>query len=51
MWNSNSMVAWLLARSGLEPEDPVLALPARGRAPGWRAGLVLAARTPSYGGN
>lgn len=44
MWNSNSMVAWLLARSGIDPDDPVLALPARGRAPGWRAGLVLAAR-------
>ena len=44
MWNSNSMVAWLLAGSGTDPEDPVLALPARGRAPGWRAGLVLAAR-------
>ena len=47
MWNSNSMVAWLLARSGVDPDDPVLALPARGRAPGWRAGLVLAARDRS----
>jgi hypothetical protein len=45
------MVAWLLIGGGLAADDPVLALPARGRAPGWRAGLVLAARTPSYGGN
>jgi hypothetical protein len=44
MWNSNSMVAWLLASSGLDVDDPVLALPPRGRAPGWHAGLVLAAR-------
>ncbi|GAA3343009.1 hypothetical protein GCM10020358_40080 [Amorphoplanes nipponensis] len=42
MWNSNSLVAWLLARSG----HPVTGIgpPAHGRAPGWRAGLVLAAR-------
>ncbi len=44
MWNSNSMVAWLLVGSGIDPEDPALALPARGRAPGWQAGLVLARR-------
>ena len=42
MWNSNSLVAWLLARSG---HDPVrVNLPAHGRAPGWSAGLVVAAR-------
>jgi hypothetical protein len=42
MWNSNSLIAWLIARSGIETTsiDP----PAGGRAPGWRAGLVLAAR-------
>jgi hypothetical protein len=39
MWNSNSLIAWLLARSdhdvtGVQP-------PARGRAPGWSAGLAL----------
>jgi hypothetical protein len=44
MWNSNSMVAWLLVGSGFDPDDPALALPSRGRAPGWQAGLVLAAR-------
>jgi hypothetical protein len=42
MWNSNSLVAWLLATSGVdlagvEPPD-------HGRAPGWDAGLSLAAR-------
>jgi hypothetical protein len=54
MWNSNSMVAWLLVRGGLDPDDPVLAPPPRGRAPGWQAGLVLAARdaaAASYGRN
>jgi hypothetical protein len=42
MWNSNSLISWLIARSGIETTsiDP----PARGRAPGWQAGLVLAAR-------
>jgi hypothetical protein len=42
MWNSNSLVAWLLARTGLDRGhvDP----PAGGRAPGWDAGLVLARR-------
>ena len=46
MWNSNSVISWLLARSGLSVEsvDP----PAGGRAPGWRAGLVVARRqTPT----
>jgi hypothetical protein len=42
MWNSNSLVSWLLARSGL-PVDS-LAPPAGGRAPGWDAGLVVARR-------
>lgn len=42
MWNSNSVVAWLIARSGI---DPGLArLPTGGRAPGWEAGLVVAGR-------
>jgi hypothetical protein len=42
MWNSNSLIAWLLARTGHEmgPVGP----PLHGRAPGWRAGLLLAAR-------
>jgi hypothetical protein len=40
MWNSNSLVAWLLARSGHDVE--ALAPPAGGRAPGWQAGVVVA---------
>ena len=42
MWNSNSVIAWLIARSGL-PGESVHA-PAGGRAPGSRAGLVAAGR-------
>jgi hypothetical protein len=42
MWNSNSVIAWLLASSGL-PMDRI-GPPAGGRAPGWEAGLVAASR-------
>jgi hypothetical protein len=42
MWNSNSLIAWLLARSGHDTAD--IRPPERGRAPGWSAGLVVAAR-------
>lgn len=42
MWNSNSMIAWLVARGGVDAE-PVRP-PAGGRAPGWCAGVVLARR-------
>ena len=42
MWNSNSVVAWLLARSGLPTNT--IGPPAGGRAPGWEAGLVTARR-------
>jgi hypothetical protein len=41
MWNSNSVVAWALARSGADVAT--LHPPAGGRAPGWGAGLVVAA--------
>jgi len=40
MWNSNSVIAWLIARSGIEPAP--IRPPAGGRAPGWEAGLVAA---------
>lgn len=42
MWNSNSLTAWLLARTGhdLSTIQP----PTGGRAPGWQAGVVLAGR-------
>ena len=42
MWNSNSLTSWLLARTGHDVGG--IAPPPHGRAPGWRAGLVLAAR-------
>jgi hypothetical protein len=42
MWNSNSLVAWLLARAGVDVTGFVP--PAGGRAPGWDAGLVVAGR-------
>ena len=41
MWNSNSLIAWLLARSGHETD--LIDAPAGGRAPGWAAGLSVAA--------
>jgi hypothetical protein len=40
MWNSNSVIAWLLARSGVEVEN--ISPPKSGRAPGWHAGLIAA---------
>jgi hypothetical protein len=40
MWNSNSVVSWLLSRSGFPMET--IQPPAGGRAPGWRAGIILA---------
>ena len=42
MWNSNSLVAWVLAGSDHDVER--LHPPTRGRAPGWTAGLVAADR-------
>jgi hypothetical protein len=42
MWNSNSLISWLLARCGVDVE--AVALPTRGRAPGWQAGIVVAGR-------
>jgi len=43
MWNSNSVIAWLIARCGLSPES--IDCPAGGRAPGWRAGIAVARRS------
>jgi hypothetical protein len=42
MWNSNSLIAWLLARSSHHTDT--IDMPAHGRAPGWSAGLAVAAR-------
>jgi len=45
MWNSNSVIAWTLVRSGIDADriDP----PVGGRAPGWHAGVTVAERTGS----
>ena len=43
MWNSNSVTSWILRRGGVDTIQ--LAPPNGGRAPGWDAGLVVAART------
>ena len=42
MWNSNSVIAWVIARSGMNADS--IQPPAGGRAPGWHAGLVVARR-------
>src|SRR5918996_2793112 len=42
MWNSNSVISWLIARGGLPAE--AVQPPGGGRAPGWHAGLVVARR-------
>jgi hypothetical protein len=42
MWNSNSVIAWVIARSGIDAGS--IQPPAGGRAPGWHAGLVVARR-------
>jgi hypothetical protein len=42
MWNSNSVTSWLLASAGIDADR--IQPPHRGRAPGWRSGLVMAAR-------
>lgn len=40
MWNSNSMISWILERAGLNSE--AIQPPVGGRAPGWSAGIVAA---------
>lgn len=42
MWNSNSLVSWLLAKADIDLDD--LRPPPNGRAPGWSAGLKIATR-------
>jgi hypothetical protein len=45
MWNSNSVIAWVIARGGIDADS--IQPPRRGRAPGWRAGLAVAHRQHS----
>jgi hypothetical protein len=47
MWNSNSLISWLLVRAGVDTED--LRPPPGGRAPGWDAGLLVARREMAPG--
>jgi hypothetical protein len=47
MWNSNSLISWLLVRSGLYATT--IQPPDGGRAPGWDAGLVVARRQTAGG--
>src|SRR4029078_8764500 len=44
MWNSNSVVSWLVTASGLDVAS--IRPPAGGRAPGGAAGLVTPPRAP-----
>jgi hypothetical protein len=46
MWNSNSVIAWLVARTGLDAE--AIQPPTGGRAPGWNAGLLVARRQKTW---
>jgi hypothetical protein len=40
MWNSNSLISWLIARCSIDAES--IQPPAGGGAPGWQAGIVVA---------
>jgi hypothetical protein len=42
MWNSNSLISWLITRSSLDVD--AVHPPTGGRAPGWHAGVVIARR-------
>lgn len=42
MWNSNSLISWLIVRAGLDVDS--VRPPTGGRAPGWDAGIVVARR-------
>lgn len=48
MWNSNSVIAWLVTRAGLDGEGQ--APPRHGRAPGWDAGIRVATRQGRHDG-
>ena len=45
MWNSNSVISWLLARSGIDVDG--IRPPAGGSAPGWSTGIVVAGTSDS----
>ena len=43
MWNSNSIISWLIVSAGLDASE--VRPPSRGRAPGWQAGIAVASRS------
>ncbi|MFV0285527.1 MAG: hypothetical protein ACK5IM_03945 [Demequina sp.] len=47
MWNSNSLISWLLEVGGVDASR--LVPPGHGRAPGWRAGIDAARSLPRAG--
>ena len=47
MWNSNSLISWLIVSAGLDAA--VVPLPVHGRAPGWAAGIDVAIRSRPRG--
>jgi hypothetical protein len=49
MWNSNSLIAWLITRSGIDVD--ALHPPVGGRAPGWGAGVAVARRLAASSGS
>ena len=42
MWNSNSVMSWVITRAGLDVN--AIHPPVGGRAPGWHAGIRIARR-------
>ncbi len=44
MWNSNSLIAWLLTVS--DHDVDAVTPPPQGRAPGWAAGVIVARQAP-----
>jgi len=48
MWNSNSVISWLLTKAGLPASE--IHPPSGGRAPGWAPGVVAASRDANVPG-
>jgi hypothetical protein len=46
MWNSNSVISWLLANAGIDAGT--ITPPVGGRAPGWKAGVRAALQDASF---
>lgn len=46
MWNSNSVISWLLARGGVDVDE--IRPPRGGRAPGWAEGITAARADPAW---